>query len=790
MNIDQIIKTFERYGDVKQLKPDKWQAHCPAHEDKKASLSIGIRDDGKGVTLHCHANCEWEDVLKAAGLKTSDIFFDDHYNPGSYHYKNGSAKSYNKKPVALLEARKPEITKKEKVVSYIYKDGDGKPVHLVERWHSYDKEGNRISKDFYQKQFINYQWINGIDQIETVPYHLPDILKALTFNIPIWIVEGEKDVENMYRHGYVATCFCSGHNWQDHYKQYFENANVYIIPDNDDAGRKKAQAIADGLYGTASIIRIGELNNVEEKGDVSDWFEEMGHEKELHKSIAISDNYMPPKQEIDIYEVRYYVYKAIINNNKTSYKLIDRRVCEMLWQHYRLVATKIKGKYVFFMYSDGYFQKVDHAEVAKLFDDWLREEDADNYRIDKILKAYPKYRLGGNFVPFEKFNANPHLVNLKNCAYDLKNHKVLPHKQEYYSTYKTEYDYDYYAKCPEFDKALKKYAMSSESWINTFLEICGYIQVGTYEHQKLFWFLGQSGGNGKGTLLRVMHNLVGDHFTFTVPITASMSDTFFRVNLKGKRFAYIPDLEKRFSNLGLIKQMTGGDKQMSDVKYEDAVSFDSTSKIVMAMNDLPDFGDGKNLSPLARRLIILNFKCTIRKEEMNPDIDKTLKSELAGIFLKSMEGLKRLQKNGHFTDTKQGLKKVDELINKTKIVDNWINDNLIFDINEINNPQKSTQQYLLWDHYYNYLQSNHPTWKYDKFLEIKSKSALIKYLQREKFPQSRSISKQTYEPNYSNPVTGNPETKRGSYQALGGLRIMTDTEREAMYLSQAEEETG
>jgi putative DNA primase/helicase len=52
---------------------DGWSARCPAHEDRKNSLSINEADDGK-VLLHCHAGCKIKAVVSASGLKMSDLF--------------------------------------------------------------------------------------------------------------------------------------------------------------------------------------------------------------------------------------------------------------------------------------------------------------------------------------------------------------------------------------------------------------------------------------------------------------------------------------------------------------------------------------------------------------------------------------------------------------------------------------------------------------------------------------------------------------------------------------------
>jgi DNA primase len=50
-----------------------WSARCPAHEDRSASLSIAVGDDGR-LLVHCFAGCAAADVVGLAGLTLGDLF--------------------------------------------------------------------------------------------------------------------------------------------------------------------------------------------------------------------------------------------------------------------------------------------------------------------------------------------------------------------------------------------------------------------------------------------------------------------------------------------------------------------------------------------------------------------------------------------------------------------------------------------------------------------------------------------------------------------------------------------
>ena len=50
-----------------------WSARCPAHNDRRPSLSVSAGDDGRAL-VNCHAGCQTTDILAAVGLKMADLF--------------------------------------------------------------------------------------------------------------------------------------------------------------------------------------------------------------------------------------------------------------------------------------------------------------------------------------------------------------------------------------------------------------------------------------------------------------------------------------------------------------------------------------------------------------------------------------------------------------------------------------------------------------------------------------------------------------------------------------------
>lgn len=70
MTVDVLLARLE---GARQTGRDRWLAKCPAHEDRRASLSIRELDDGR-VLVHDFAGCAVEDVLHAAGLSFAALF--------------------------------------------------------------------------------------------------------------------------------------------------------------------------------------------------------------------------------------------------------------------------------------------------------------------------------------------------------------------------------------------------------------------------------------------------------------------------------------------------------------------------------------------------------------------------------------------------------------------------------------------------------------------------------------------------------------------------------------------
>src|SRR5215216_4461484 len=59
-----VERLLERLERVRQTGGGAWEACCPAHDDRRPSLSI--RDGGDRALLICHADCDIEGVVAPA----------------------------------------------------------------------------------------------------------------------------------------------------------------------------------------------------------------------------------------------------------------------------------------------------------------------------------------------------------------------------------------------------------------------------------------------------------------------------------------------------------------------------------------------------------------------------------------------------------------------------------------------------------------------------------------------------------------------------------------------------
>ena len=238
-----------------------WQARCPAHEDRQASLSISTGDDGRTL-LHCHAGCEPAAVVGKLGITMRDLM------PTS----NGSTTN----------------GKAEIVATYDYRDEAGDLLYQVVRM---------VPKDFRQrKPKPTGGWDWSIKGVQRVPYRLPQLLAAALTAI-IFVVEGEKDADNIVKRGLVATCNAGGadsgkgEKWLRDFAQFFQGRRVVILPDKDGPGRKHAQWVASTLQGIAAEVKLVELPG--EGKDVSDWLDAGGTVEQLIEIVEAAPLWEP-----------------------------------------------------------------------------------------------------------------------------------------------------------------------------------------------------------------------------------------------------------------------------------------------------------------------------------------------------------------------------------------------------------------------------------------------------------------------------------------------------------------
>jgi hypothetical protein len=153
-------------------------------------------------------------------------------------------------------------------IPYSYRDRNGKIAYQVIR-----RAGQGPDRFFMRRPDPSREgeWIANMNGVEKVPYRLPELIAANPNEI-VFICEGEKDVDNVRALGCIATCNTGGSGkWRTEYNDFLEDADIAVLPDNDEAGKQHALDVRRKLNGAARSVVIVNLPGLKVGEDVSDW---------------------------------------------------------------------------------------------------------------------------------------------------------------------------------------------------------------------------------------------------------------------------------------------------------------------------------------------------------------------------------------------------------------------------------------------------------------------------------------------------------------------------------------
>ena len=219
---------------------------CPVHQGKDLNFAV----NPKTGQAYCHSQCNRGFDILSLEMELTAVDF------------------VKAKAEVLRIVGRPKDNWRERNIqaTYVYTDANGVALYRVVR--KMEADGKR----FYQQRPVPGdpgEWQAGLGGIEPVPFRLQELVRS---DIAA-ICEGEKDVLAMVREGWVATCNNGGAgNFKPCLVPYFAGKNIAIFPDNDEPGRKHAQAVAALIAPVAASVRVVEIPDLPLKGDVSDYF--------------------------------------------------------------------------------------------------------------------------------------------------------------------------------------------------------------------------------------------------------------------------------------------------------------------------------------------------------------------------------------------------------------------------------------------------------------------------------------------------------------------------------------
>lgn len=305
--------------------------------------------------------------------------------------------------------------------------------------------------------------------------------------------------------------------------------------------------------------------------------------------------------------------------------------------------------------DDGRSAELFMAQVARALhemDRQIPEDEQKSYRAfvrssegsAGITKAL---NLMKSFVPSvpDDWDQPHYLLNCPNGTLDLRTLKLRPPSRDDFITKVTSAPWDPQAECPTFMRFLDQVMCGDEELMLYLQRAIGYSLTGSTEQQCL-WINTGEGGNGKGTFLNLIYDILGGRGNSSYGKVAPMS-TFVEKKgdsipndiamLRGSRLVIAQEKSRsRVLDEAIIKTLTGEDPVTARFLNKEFFTYQPTFKIWLAINGLPHLSGDDDA--IWRRVRNVRWLAKIPDSKKDMRLGTKLREEASGILRWAAEG--------------------------------------------------------------------------------------------------------------------------------------------------------
>lgn len=381
------------------------------------------------------------------------------------------------------------------------------------------------------------------------------------------------------------------------------------------------------------------------------------------------------KQYIDVIKAKMrkvggeeqYYYMTNVNCPKLVKHLIAHDLEKELY--FKFVKDSSLGSIMIYVYDDGVYRLVSEDEFKGYIKEFIPEEIR---KVQTITEIYNLLLMEKSlYIENTKLNSDYRYICFQNGNLNLDTMQIVEHSPHMFFTVQLPVNYVPLENCnygSVFEKYLDELCSSDEVTKNVILECMGLAlsNIPGYLTKKCILMIGPK-DCGKTQIKKLLTELIGIEYTSSMDLDKMNDSRFGTSELYNKRLAGSNDMRyTAINDMGIFKQLTGGDPISIEFKGRGAFSYIYKGFIWFLANDFPMFS-GKKGKEIYERFLVIPCKHVVEKSKQDPELIEKMLRENEYIVSLCIEHLKDLRKRNYKFITS---KDMDDAMNRYELMNN------------------------------------------------------------------------------------------------------------------------